>query len=79
MGETSLDTYIEITPAGQLVVHCDLKRENADVIALGMLEKAKRAATTWIFRRQQAAKAAVTLAARQEKNAIDRLVRRNGT
>lgn len=52
-------------------IQIDLTIGNADIIAFGMLEKAKNTAQAWIIQRRRLMDAAVLNAAEKEKSVID--------
>lgn len=78
MAEEKGQSSVSIDPEGMLVVAVNLKQPNAEIIALGLLEKAKSASQAWIYQHVHSMNQAVNVAAKKEKSVIDRLIRRNG-
>lgn len=78
MDEPKGQASVDIGPDGMMVVSVNLSQQNAEIIALGILEKAKQSASAWLFQKHMMAKELARAGASQQKGLIDRLLRRNG-
>ena len=65
---------VEVLPDGTLTVSVDLTAPNAEIIALGLLEKAKDAAKIWIHQRKKIIGGAVSESVHKNKSLIDRIL-----